>query len=211
MFRRVMLLLLGLIVLTACSQQTVYDVPAGSILFQEDFSSEDNGWRIWNQDGSFVRYQAEGLHFFVNQANLDTWSTPGYTFKDMNIAVDAIKVDGPDNNAYGVICRFVDANNYYAFLISSDGYAGILRVVDGVYTLLNADSMQYAPSILQGEALNKISVACKGMNLAMMVNGETLFEVQDASFERGDVGLMVSSYDQAGVDILFDHLTVTQP
>jgi hypothetical protein len=208
---------LGLVLLTACSQissfgqQTIYDVPSGSILFQEDFSSDQNKWRTWDQEGSFVRYQAKGFRFFVNQANYDYWSTPGYTFKNMKVEVDAIKVDGPDNNAYGVMCRFVDADNYYAFLISSDGYAGILRVLDGVYTLLNGASMEYAPMILKGEALNKISAACNENDLTLMINGEALFIVQDESFDTGDVGLMVSSYDQPGVDILFDNLTVTQP
>jgi hypothetical protein len=211
------LIILGLVLLTACSQipslwqQTIYEVPSGSILFQEDFSTEENGWQSWDQDGSFVRYQAEGLHFFVNQANYDYRSTPGYTFKDVKIEVDAIKVGGPDNNAYGVICRFVDAENYYAFLMSSDGYAGLLRVLDGDYTLLNANSMEYAPVILQGEALNKISVICAEDELSFMINGELMFEVQDQNFETGDVGLMVSSYDQPGVDILFDNLTVSQP
>ena len=216
MYRRG-IIIFGLILLTACSQipslwqQTIYDVPSGSILFQEDFSTEQNDWQTWNQEGSYVRYQAEGLHFFVDQANYDYWSTPGFTFKDMKIEADVIKVDGPDNNAFGVMCRFVDAENYYAFLMSSDGYAGILRVLDGAYTLLNASTMEYASVILQGEAINKISAICSENNLTFMINGEVLFEVQDQSFETGDVGLMVSSYDQPGVDILFDNLTVSQP
>jgi hypothetical protein len=59
--------------------------------------------------------------------------------------------------------------------------------------------------------LNKISVICAEDELSFMINGELMFEVQDQNFETGDVGLMVSSYDQPGVDILFDNLTVSQP
>lgn len=216
MFRKVFIIF-GLLFLTACSQissvwsPTIYDVPPGSILFYEDFSTDQNGWKTWDQDGSIVRYQAEGFRFFVNQANYDYWSTPGYKFKNMKIDTDVIKVSGPDNNAFGVICRFVDAENYYAFLMSSDGYAGILRVLEGEYTLLNANTMEYTPVILQSEALNKISATCNETNLSLMINGEVIFDVQDQSFETGDVGLMVSSYDEPGVDILFDNLTVSQP
>jgi len=216
MYRRAFIIL-GLFFLTGCSQipslwqQRIYEVPSGSILFQEDFSTDQNGWQIWENEGSYVRYQAEGLHFFVDQVNYDYRSTPGYTFKDTKIEVDAIKVDGPDNNAFGVMCRYVDAENYYAFLMSSDGYAGILRVLDGDYTLLNANSMEYAPVILQGEALNKISVICAEDYLTFIINGDVLFEVQDQYFQTGDVGLMVSSYEEPGIDILFDNLTVSQP
>ena len=31
----------------------------------------------------------------------------------------------PDNNAYGVICRYTDLQNFYVFLVSADGYYAI--------------------------------------------------------------------------------------
>ena len=125
--------------------------------------------------------------------------------------VDAIKASGPDNNAFVVLCRLVDENNFYAFLISSDGYAGILRVMDGEYTLLNNESLEYSDAIYQGDALNKITAVCQGNQLDMKVNGQQLFSVQDDNFSDGDVGMMAGAYEKAGVDILFDNMLVTQP
>ncbi len=214
---RKFLFILSLIFLTACGstrelwQQTVYDVPSGSILFKEDFSDDQNGWRTWNEKGSIVTYQAEGLRFYINQSNFDYISTPGYTFKNSKATVNTIKVGGPNDNAFGLICRYHDAQNYYAFLISSDGYAGILRVLEGEYTLLNADTLEYSAVINQGEALNTLTAECNGQTLALAVNDQVLFQVKDEYFEVGDVGLMVSSYEEPGVDLLFDNLTVLQP
>lgn len=215
--KKLFIIFTSLILLTGCSQisslwaQEIYDAPSGAILFLEEFTDDKNGWRTWHDDGSHITYQAEGFRFYANQANYDLWSTPGYSFQDMQIDVEALKLGGPDDNAFGVICRYVDADNFYAFLISSDGYAGILRVLAGNYTLLNADTLEYSAAIIQGEAINDLSASCIGEQLSFAVNGTELFVVEDGNFKIGDVGLFVSSYDEAGVDIFFDNLIVYQP
>jgi len=38
-----------------------------------------------------------------------------------------------------------------------------------------------------------------------------LTSVADSTLSSGDVGLLASTYDEAGVDILFDNFTVTTP
>jgi hypothetical protein len=172
--------------LTACSvvQQFVLEptveTPPGSILFLEDFSSNKNGWKTWNDEGSSIVFEGDGLHFFIGKPDYDFLSRPGYRYSNVIVEVDAIKMKGPDNNAYGVICRMVDDKNYYAFLISSDGYAGILKVKDGVYQLLNNNTMDYFPSIFQSEALNTITAECKDEHLIMAINGEKVIELIDS-------------------------------
>lgn len=218
--RNVFKLIISLILLstvTACDAvqqifvQPTIEAPPGSILFREDFSSEKNGWKTWIEDGSYVKYEGEGLHFFVGKPNYDFWSRPGYRFSDVIIEVEAIKIDGPDNNAYGVICRMVDEKNYYAFIISSDGYAGILKVKDGVYQLLNNETLDYSTSIVQSEAMNKITAGCVGNQLTMKINSEDVFSLSDPDFTLGDVGLMAGSYGEPGTNIFFDNLIVFQP
>ena len=34
---------------------------------------------------------------------------------------------GPDDNDFGIICRYIDDNQFYYAIISSDGYYGIVR------------------------------------------------------------------------------------
>ena len=209
--------LLLVILLSACSVlDSVFpnttEIPiSGTVLFSDTFSSAESGWNTWNQNGSYVIYQADGLRFFVDKPHLDFYSNPGYTFSDVRIEVEAIKVGGPDNNTFGVICRMQDEKNYYAFVISSDGYAGIIKVVEGVYQLINNDSMEFAPSVRQGEAINYLVVTCQYNFLKLDINGENQFSIQDNSFTHGDVGLIAGSFEEPGVDIFFDNLTVFQP
>lgn len=44
-------------------------------------------------------------------------------YADFIMEVDATQVSGPDNNAYGVILRYgLESDEFYAFMISGDGY-----------------------------------------------------------------------------------------
>ena len=149
----------------------------GSVLFSDDFSTNDNGWKTWNQDNAYVNIEGGGLYFKkINEPEYDYWSKPGYKkFENLVIQTDAIKVGGPNNNSYGVICRMLDEANFYAFLISSDGYAGILRVKEGVYELLNNDSMEFFAEIAQGDALNQITATCSDTQLSLAINGKITF------------------------------------
>jgi hypothetical protein len=215
--KKVIFSFLVMLSLTACSVLDLLptretEVPlTGSVLLSDTFSNVETGWKTWNQDGSFVIYQVDGLRFYIDKANLDFWSTPGYQFQDVRIEVEAIKIDGPDNNSYGVICRMQDDKNFYAFVISSDGYAGIIKVEEGIYQLINDQSMEFASSINKGRAINNLSVTCEGNQLSFDINGEKQFSITDDGFLNGEVGLIAGSFDEPGVDIFFDNLSVFQP
>jgi len=216
LFQRI-ISLLALVVLTGCSVVKNYlmeptpELQSGTILFSDDFSTTENGWKTWNQDNSYVMFQAGGLHFFNNQSNYDFWSKPGYKFSDVKIQADAIKIGGPDNNSFGVICRMVDDLNFYAFIMSSDGYAGILKVFEGKYELLNGDTMEFSSAIFKGDSLNKITAECHGNDLSLAINGKNALLAEDSDFLSGDIGFIVGTFDEPGVEVLFDNLSVIQP
>lgn len=206
-----------LVLLSACSivdsilPKDSGNLPSGTVLFSDTFSSPDSGWNTLNQNGSYVIYQADGLRFLIDKPNLDFYSMPGYDFTDVRIEAEAIKIDGPDNNSYGIICRMQNEKNYYAFVISSDGYAGIIRVQEGIYELINSDSMEFAASINQGKSINYLEATCQGNELSFDINGVNQFLIKDNRFSSGDVGLIAGSFEEPGVDIFFDNLTVFQP
>ena len=127
------------------------------------------------------------------------------------LQADAIKIGGPDNNSFGVICRMTDDLNFYAFIISSDGYSGILKVFEGKYELLNGDSMEFSSAIIKGDSLNQITAECFSNDLSLAVNGKNVLKAQDSDFTSGDVGFIVGTFDEAGVEVLFDNLSVIQP
>ncbi len=182
-----------------------------NVLFQDDFSDPTSGWSVSNETDRVIAYQDGGLRFFVNQAHYDYWSVPGLNFSDVHIDADATKLAGPDDNDLGILCRYRDQNNFYGFLISSDGYYGISKMKNGEHTLIGMDGMRVSQTIQTGQATNHIRADCIGSTLALYVNGEKLYEVQDADFTSGDVGLLVGTFDQPGADVRFNNFVVTEP
>jgi len=180
-------------------------------IFRDDFSNPDSGWPTMQDNGSIIGYQFEGLRFIVNQPNYDYWSALVDNYQNVRIAVEAAKLGGPDDNGFGVICRLKDKDNFYAFLISSDGYAGIIKVKEGNYSILSGSGMQYYEAIRKGGARNDLLVGCIGPLLTFSVNGESILETTDDEYTSGRAGLFASSGATAGVEIFFDNFVLSNP
>jgi hypothetical protein len=185
-------------------------LPAG-VLFQDDFSDTSSGWdRVDVEEG--VTDYADGVYrIFVNTDSTDVWANPGLNFTDTIIEVEAEKVGGPDDNDFGVICRYEDTNNFYFFILSSDGYFGIGRVLDGVQELLGEEELMPGEAINTGNTTNVIKADCVGSTLTLYANGTQLVSVEDTALTSGDVGLLAGTFDTPGTDIYFDNFVVRQP
>ena len=186
------------------------DLPP-DILFIDDFSDESSGWDRINEDEGVTDYSDGVYRIAVNTDNTDIWANPGLSFTDSVIEVDAKKVGGPDDNDFGIICRYQDLSNFYFFIISSDGFYGIAKVIDGEQILIDLENMEYSDTINQGNSSNKLRADCVGKNLVLHINGQKLLEVNDSQYSTGDVGLIAGTFNVAGTDIHFDNFIVRKP
>ena len=196
---------------TGPSAEDQATLPTGEVLFKDDFSNPDSGWGQVVAENGVTDYVNGAYRIFVNETNTDTWANPELTFGDVHIEVEATKTGGPDDNDFGVMCRYQNPNQYYFFIISSDGYFGIGKVNNEQQELLGADSLQPSEIIRQGFATNQIQADCIGDELRLTVNGEKLFAVSDADISTGDVGLIAGTFDDPGTDIYFDNFLVLKP
>jgi hypothetical protein len=183
----------------------------GALLFQDGFSDPSSGWdRVRSPEG-MTDYEYDRYRIVVNAPNADYWSNPGLYFSDVQVEVDALKNAGPDDNDFGILCRYQNTENFYFLIISSDGYYGIGIVEDGRQRLLEPPQMYHSEVIRPGDAVNHIQAVCKGSRLELSVNGEFIAETFDTTFTDGDIGLIVGSFDASGVDVIFDNLSVKLP
>jgi hypothetical protein len=189
------------------------------VLFRDDFSNPNSGWDVVNVDHKSTDYQDGGFRLWINDEMLDIWSVPHQYFPgDVRVEVDATKIGGPDANDFGVICRYTedDANyiyNFYFFIISSDGRATIAIMTNSQQRYLTASGdMEPAAAVRTGNATNHIRADCIGSTLTLYVNGQMVAQVIDPTHPSGgDVGLIAGTWDEAGVEILFDNFVVTRP
>lgn len=215
---RILLIITLLVIISlACSVTQIseifgeYPTNQGGLLFQDGFSDPSSGWdRVRTQEG-MTDYEGERYRIVVNASNADYWANPGLSFTDVSVEVDAGKISGPDDNDYGLLCRYQDTKNFYFLIISSDGYYGIGKVQDGEQELLEPPQMYRSDAIYTDNQPNHIRAECNGSRLALTVNGVFVAETSDSSFHEGDIGLIVGSFDDPGVDIWFDNLVVLVP
>lgn len=217
-----LLTLLALLILcSACSSSSdlpdggeITANPTGRVYFQDDFSNEATGWPSVGKEEGITDYENGIYRIFVNVSNDDYFATPQlpYPPSDVRVEVNATKVAGPDNNDFGILCRYQDNNNVYQFVVSSDGYVGILKLVNGSMQSIAADTLIESSAVHMGNAQNHIRADCIGDMLTLYVNGQQVATAQDTTFiGHGDVGVFAGTYDTPGTDIHFDNFIATVP
>ena len=181
----------------------------GAVLYSDDFSDSSSGWDIRSDESGSTDY-VNGQYFIqINEEQLDVFSNPGSFFAEgIRIEVEAIKIGGDDDNDFGIICRYRDPQNYYYFVISSDGFFAAYRVINGETSFIGEDGWDSSSAINLGAASNTIRVDCVGSTFRLYANGTLLREVQDATFIDGDVGLIAGTFDVPGTTIAFDNFVV---
>jgi hypothetical protein len=181
------------------------------IYFKDSFEGTSGGWMTFDDGMGFAGYDEGGFRLIAGFENYQFWSVPGLNFRDTMIFTRAKKIDGPENNLFGIICRYQNEANFYALVIGSDGYYGIFKTIGGQQSLIAQEHMDFSTVIHQGDADNEMQALCQGEDLVLLVNGEQLIHVKDDSLTKGDVGLIVGNFSQPGTDIIFDNFIVAKP
>jgi len=178
-----------------------------AVLFQDDFSNPKSGWDRASQGGNSTDYADGKYRITLSTPQQDIWANPYQYFdQDIIVAVDAWQNTSTVQVAYGIICGYSDVNNFYALTIGGGGYVEIFRYQQGKrLTLYSAENQ---PGIDLEH--NHLEVMCAANQLSLWVNGNIVAEVEVTEFTYGDVGLIVSSFDEAGVEILFDNFIVRE-
>ncbi|MHB1357428.1 MAG: hypothetical protein ACYCZF_15785 [Anaerolineae bacterium] len=181
-------------------------ITKGAKLYTENFADSSSGWDEWEDELSRGGYEGGKYFIEVLEADQVSWGNTFESFDDFVIEVDSSKVAGPDDNAFGIVLRYVDVDNFYVFVASSDGYYRFAYYQDNVLT----DVVPWTTSdeINMGDSNNKLSVACQGNRFILSINGTVVEDVTDDTFTSGEIGLMAYAGAEAGVKITFDNLNV---
>ena len=198
--------------LSACTATPIPTLPlanSGDILFQDKFENSTTGWdRVSNNNG-IMDYDLGGYRILVQQPAMNFWATPDRNFRDVRVEVDVTRLNGPEENRSGLICRYQKAD-YYFFIISNDGFYAIGKFIGGNTILMGQSEMQ-ASEFIQMGSMNHLRADCIGDTLTFFVNFNEVASAKDTDFASGDVGLLAGSFSESGVDVSFDNFVVMQP
>ena len=211
-----LLLLLGTVALSACLADRGTD-PCNEegTLLNDDFEGEKEcGWALYEGRGVTSRLEDGVLRISNSLSGEIAWANAGRDIDDAIITVETFQADGSDDNAYGVICRYQNPENFYVFLISGDGHYAIGKYQSGspqVQYLSGEGQYTFSDAINQGASKNEIRASCVGNELSLTVNGVPLETVNDPTFVIGDIGLGASTFQPGTTVIEFDNLRVFAP
>jgi hypothetical protein len=181
--------------------------PTPDFLYADDFEDPDSGWTIDEDSIVLFEYTDGGYRIKVKEAGYYVWTLgpEGDSYDDFRLEFDATKLGGPKRTQFGAIVRYEDRNNFYLFLVSTDGEAQARMKKNGSYSTLvnwtNADGVT-------ADGVNHVEIVCNGNDMELSVNGELAVSVSDKSFNRGEFGLVVATDDIGGSDVLFDNLFI---
>jgi hypothetical protein len=184
----------------------------GILLYQDSFDDPGSGWSAFSGDGTSVGYEDGGYRLVIHRDNYMLWGNPepALDLADMLIEVDVRQVKGPLDNNFGVLVRYQEDDeeySYYWFQISGDGYYSVDLKWGAEWIPL----VDWEPSdaINQGlGATNHLRLVCSGNRFSFYTNNVHLVDVTDDIISRGSIGLAAGAFDEPGVVVQFDNLTV---
>ena len=178
-------------------------------VYEDDFSNPQSGWARYSGESRETGYEDGEYHILVKKYDWAAWvyNRNAGRFTDFVLEIDTRLVSGPEESLYGVTFRVQDteAENYYRFLVSGDGYYLIGTKTNDVWTILQSKTK--SAFIQEGYNTNHLEVVCRDSQIEVYVNGHHLNTITDDSFAEGCMGMIV---DTPAPDTLvaFDNLKV---
>ncbi|HZK17235.1 MAG: hypothetical protein WDA04_00880 [Anaerolineaceae bacterium] len=193
------------------SQDFLPGKESGQILFEDDFDDHSTGWEVVNNAYELKGYSTGGYMISINQPSSRAISTTNLSYTNTEISVETQKITGARDTQFGLVCRYQDKFNFYSFVISADGYAGIVRIVDGLKELIGSEQFIRVESLNLDDGQNRMTALCSDDNLILEVNGETILKVKDDTFSSGDTGLFVETFEVASAAVVFNDFLIKKP
>ena len=247
--RRVAFLLVLVIILlvliglnqVAANWHYVLRAEPGMVLYTATFDSFLDDWEQY--EGRLEAQVVDGaLRIHSETENSGPYSVAKPYFDNFNLRVQGKAVDGDPTNGYGVIFRLQDKGNrstnddsYYLFLVSSDGYYKVERVLNGE----SKEISLWIPSPIVNQgigAVNSLRVIAQGNQFQFFVNDQQVelclpenpdgFSTLDGegncmgnmtatwvddSIANGQLGVAVVTLDAPNFAVEFDNVLIVGP
>jgi TRAP-type C4-dicarboxylate transport system substrate-binding protein len=187
--------------------QEEYGEPGPRLLFQDDFSNPNSGWARATAEKYDLDYKDGEYHILINERDWANWpaNSQAGQFYDFTLEVDARLVSGSNQSSYGLIFRRKDADNFYYFRVSADGYYRVGGKTDGKWFELTDKTS--STHIKKGNSTNHLKVVCRGDQIEVSVNEHHLTTVTDNTFTEGYIGVIASAVEP-DIDVAFDNIRV---
>jgi Subtilase family len=169
--------------------------------FADNFSSTQSGL----QDRGETTYKDGRYVITPNAANRAAWATYGNSYTNATIEA-TVQLTAPAGGAAGLVFWQTGPSDYYASLVTGDGFYQVARLQGGRWAALTPWKQS---SALKANEPNKLSVAFNGTQITLMANGQSLDTTQAPAAGNGRVGFIATNFAQPGMNATFDDFKAT--
>ena len=177
----------------------------GAVLLDDNFeNAAASGLGTEEDDSSRYAYEDGAYVIEVKEAEKIVWAQVDGTYTNARFAVDTEIPPGADVAAAGLIFHYQDADNFYLFSVSNDGYYALEVLEGNEWTVL----IDWTQSDAVDAVRNRMRVETKGDSITLYVNDELLETTSDGTFTQGEAALAVSSLKESTAEVRFDNLLI---
>jgi serine/threonine-protein kinase len=197
---------------TATPEPTIPPEPTQApFIFFDDFSDESTGWSTFESDTAAVVYESGDMVIRLFTTDWFAWSNSNRSqFSNVFIDVGAsVAKAGPDTS-FGIMCNYVDSDNYYYMGIDSDGYYAIIQYAAGADTFLTGNGQWVQSDLITPNAgFYQLGAACANDFLALYVDSQLIDSTSASGMTASDVGVFVWTNESSDEEIRFDNFSVS--
>lgn len=194
------------------------EVPADRIIQTDDFSDPASGWFTAQNGENSVNYDSGKYVLKAGQDKAPIWGTSGKSFTDGVAQVDVTMVGVPssvnestgyDKYGYvGLITRYQNRDNYYAFVASPNGTYAIFHMLKGELVWDRNWTQAMHDVMPAGVDQRTLRVLADGPVLRFYVNGRVVDLVTDALWKGGQAGVMAGRLGNETVTAEFSNWNI---
>jgi hypothetical protein len=190
------------------------DTPApagnGEVLFQDDFSDPNSGWKVDANETTTREYVDRQFRIFVNNDEFSYVYPSTYveqSFGDVRMELDVQRISGDDSSSVYLICRRADQDNFIAVDVDFEGEARIAQIVQDEQEVIVE---QEGIAGLQ-DGVNQLRLDCIGNTVTFFLNGQQILSAEAGGPAEGGVGFAAGGAGSGQSDFRFDNLFVYRP
>ena len=180
----------------------------------DSFNTNVNDWdagEYTSGASTGSRLAAGGKYLWQVEAHKSAmwWSNPtSNSASDLYLTVEARRVRGPEDGAYGVVFRQA-GNDFYAFEMSDLQHFSFSLYYQGQWTTLI--DWTKTSAIRPGE-VNRMTVLGEGSHFSFYINDQYVGDAEDDQLSSGEVGLTLTLYNAGDEAVYeFDRFEVRAP
>lgn len=198
--------------------EAVADSMTGDLFFETDFSPTDDYVGYWDvTDSQFITREIVDEAYRITNNVADTATTSlfdtAYTYDNMTITMDAQLIDAESSaSGYGIVFRYLDADNYNVFAVDGRGRFSIWVREDAQWRELRDTETAWAENdvINTDSESNMLTITVDGNLLTGYVNGTQVTQVQDDTINSGAIGVYLATTRQGMAEVAINSFSVAE-